>query len=156
DAPVWIVISAPIDQRHLLVFPQRGAHRLVGGNEFALAMGNGQLQGPKPGRPNAMARPWLQVHPSIDGSSGIVRRRCRRLSARVAADRTGQQIGLHKYLESIADANDRLAALEKLADRLAQVMGDLIGKYATRGDVVAVAEASGDRENLKVGQRRRR
>src|SRR5208282_5105469 len=79
----------------------------------------------------------------------VVIRQRRRLSC-PSAQRTRQQIGLNQNLKSIADSNDRLAAIDEFPHRLTKVMNDLVRQDLPRGNVIAVTETSGKREYLEL------
>src|SRR5205823_14680392 len=107
-------------------------------------MSDGQFQRLQIRRPDAMAFARLQANPAIDESPAIIAgERCR--LPNTTSDRAWQQIGLDQHLKAIADPDDRLAGAQKFIKRLAQVMHDLIGKDFSRGDVIAITEATRDR-----------
>ena len=60
--------------------------------------------------------------------------------------------GLDQDLKAVADADDQLAGVAEFAERVGQVVLDLVAEDPAGGDVVAVAEPAGEAENLKLGQ----
>lgn len=54
-----------------------------------------------------------------------------------------------EHLEAVADTHDESAAIDESREGVAQTVADLVGEDATAGDVVAVAEAAGDRDDLE-------
>jgi hypothetical protein len=64
------------------------------------------------------------------------------------AEGARQQLRLDQHLEPVADADHRPARLDEAAQRVRQVVRDLVGEDAPGGDVVAIAEAAGDGEQL--------
>ena len=63
-----------------------------------------------------------------------------------------QQVGLDQDLEAVADAEDQLAGVAERLQCVGQMMADLVAEDAAGGDVVAVAEAAGEAEDLEVGE----
>ena len=50
----------------------------------------------------------------------------------------------------IADADNRFSRSHKFVDDIAQMVGDLIRQDFSRGNIVAVAEAPGKRQDLEI------
>ena len=69
----------------------------------------------------------------------------------VVAERSGQQPGCGEHLESVADADQRAAVGDEVAQRVAEPEREVEGQHAAGAERVAVAEAAGDH-----GQCRRR
>jgi hypothetical protein len=110
----------------------------VGDRQFDLAQSRG---------PNAFVADGPQLDPLANEPPAIVVRERRRLT-HLAADVAGQQVGLDQHLKAVANADHRLLGVDELAQRLAQVVGDLVGEDLASGNVVAVAEPAGDGEDL--------
>ena len=68
---------------------------------------------------------------------------------RLALVVVGQQdAGTDQNLKAVADAEDQFAGRLELDQRFLQVMANLIAEDSSRRDVVAVAEAAGQAEDL--------
>jgi len=68
------------------------------------------------------------------------------------AGRAGQEAALDEHLEPVADAQDQPVGGQELLDHVGQVMDQLVGEDFAGGDVVAVTETTGDRQNLVIRQ----
>ena len=112
-------------------------------------MSDGQFNMPDALCPDAPAARRIEMHPAIDEPpAGVVGQRAGLSLA--AADGAGEQIGFHQDLKPIADADDRFSGLNKQAQWLGQMMPHLIGQNSPGGDVIAVAETTGNRQELKL------
>lgn len=85
-----------------------------------------------------------QSHPAVFVSAGCVQGQGRANAAVVAR----QKAHADENLEAVADPEDESAALDEGAELVAEMMIELIRKELAAGDVVAVAEAAGDGEEL--------
>jgi hypothetical protein len=70
----------------------------------------------------------------------------------LARERAGKQVGLYQDLKSVADSDDRFAGVDEAANGITEVVDDLIGEDFAGGDVVAVAEAAGENEDLTIAE----
>ena len=59
-----------------------------------------------------------------------------------------QEARFQQNLKTVADAQHQFAGVTKVLKRLDQVVANLAGDDASGGDVVAVAEAAGQAQNL--------
>ncbi len=140
-----------VEQRDLPVVPHGPADIFSGGDELSLAVGNGQIHRFDPLGPDAFARPgwWSKMNPAIDKSAAVVVGEGRGLTG-LAGERAGQDIGLDKDLKPVADADHRFARCHEISKHVTEMIGDLIGQNSAGGDVVAVTEAAGEGEYLKI------
>jgi hypothetical protein len=127
------------------------ADSFVGGDEFTLAMGDGEVDGAQAFGPDTFAFAGKQMNPAIDKSTGVIVGQSGGLAG-LAGEGAREEVGLNQNLESIADSDDWFAGFDEAANGLAEVMDDLIGEDFPGGDVVAVAEAAGESEDLAVGE----
>ena len=74
------------------------------------------------------------------------------VAAGPAASFGQEQLRLQQDLKAVADAEDQLAGVAERGERVGQVMPNLIAEDAAGGDVVAVAEAAGEAEDLELGE----
>src|SRR5207248_752698 len=136
-----------------ILIPESRSDRLVRGNEFAFAVRHRKLQRfIESFRPDALSAGGFQRNPAVDESARVVVGERAGLAAS-SRDGAGQKVSLDQHLKAVADSDDRLARVDEVANRVAQVMHDLVGEDATCGDVVAVTESAGDGENLKLFHR---
>ncbi len=63
-----------------------------------------------------------------------------------------QQSRLHQHLKAVANAEHQLAGGAKLLERIGQLEPQLVPQNAARGDVIAIAEAAGKTEDLKLAE----
>jgi hypothetical protein len=59
-----------------------------------------------------------------------------------------QQVGFQEHLKAIANAEDQLLIVAKLAERLGHMMQHGVAQYAACGNVIAIAKTAGYAENL--------
>ena len=94
----------------------------------------------------AVRRSRPQVDPSVLKAAAVVLRQCR---LRFAVCEAGQQPRLHDDLKAVAYAKDQLAFGNKAPYFVSHSKANLIGQQLARGNVIAVAEPSGYRQNLR-------
>ena len=129
-----------------------GEPSVIGADEFTFAVRDREFHRIDAGRPDAFVRARCDMHPAAEEPAAIVVGQCAALASH-SPDTAGQQIRFDEHLKSVADPQDRLAGRDELVERLGEAMGDSIGENAAGGDVVAVAESAGNREQLVIVQR---
>jgi len=63
-----------------------------------------------------------------------------------------QQSGFEDGLEAIADAEDQFVGREELTDGIVELSAKLAGEDNSGSEVITVAEAAGNAEDLKIGE----
>ena len=89
------------------------------------------------------------MHPAILELAALVERQ---RGDRLVGSIGQEHAALDQNLKAVADAQDQLAGGFEGLQRIAQVMAHLVAEDAAGTDVVAVAEAAGDAENLVLGR----
>ena len=164
DAPVGVIgeltvggrtIRSGVNERNLIVVPKLLPHAVIYRHELAFPMSDRQFHRSQPCRPDALGRSAGQVNPSIDESAAVVIGQGARHPA-ASRDVARQQVRLHQHLKSVADPDDRLSRRDELGQGIAKMVGQLVRQDLARGDVIAVAEPAGDRQNLRLLEALRR
>jgi hypothetical protein len=135
-----------VGQWNLLLCPERFPNQVTYGYETTFTVRDGKFERfSQICGPDAAAGVWLEADPlGHETAGGIVGQR-----ARLSAG-TREQAGFDQDLKAIADADDRLAILDELTQGVGEVVNKLVGKDPAGGDVVAVAEAAGDGQELET------
>ena len=122
-------------------------------HEPALAVGDREFEPIHALQEHATTRHRPQMNPAIDEHAGRVVGEACPGSAR---SRIGEQEArLQEHLKAVADAEDEAAAIAKCREAVGEPRPQFQRKDPSAGDVVAVGEAAGDAEDLKVvGERR--
>ena len=142
-------VGGGVGERDLSVVPEGLTDDVVGGDELAFAVSDGEIDGfVEVGGPDASAGLRLEAHPLGGEAVGVVVGKRAGLS-RAAGDGAGEQAGFDQDLESVADTNGGFSFFDKSAQDVAEVVDELVGEDFSGGDVVAVAEPAGDGEQLE-------
>ena len=127
---------------------------IVGKADLSLGMGNRQINPLVGIDKDAFIRTRLEIDPAvlkltgiIDGDRGLLER-----AVRIAVRQGREESGFYQDLETVADPKDELVGVDEFLDRSAEVMNQLIGEDNAGGDIVAITESAGDREDLIVGE----
>jgi hypothetical protein len=133
--------------------PEGLLDRFVGRDEFAFAVGDGEVDGAEIFGPDTFVAAVVfrgdEMDPSIDESATVVVGEGGDL-ARSAGEGAGEEIGFNQDLKSVADADDGFAGFDETAEGVAEVVDELVGEDFAGGDVVAVAESAGEGEDFKL------
>ena len=99
-----------------------------------------------------MARHRLQMRPAgLESTGGIVSQS----RERPVLVRRNEQAGFEQYLEAVADADDQLLGVAKLAEGVAEKGGQFNGQDLAGGNIVAVGEPAGDRQDVEFAEQLR-
>ena len=115
-----------VNQRDLIVVPKPAPDRFIGRYEFSFTVRDGRST--LPGRPSRCI--WCcaaDTNPAIDKSAAIIVRQRAGLPG-ISGDTSGQEIGLHQNLKTVANADDRFTRRDEIVKRIVQVMRNLIGE----------------------------
>lgn len=115
---------------------------------LALSMGHGEHERRFRIEKHTRWRRGPHGNPTILVSTGVVQRE----GARHAAVAAGKQPHADEDLKAVADSQNGAAAGDELAKVVTQVVDELVAEDFSAGDVIAITEAAGDGEDLKLGE----
>lgn len=115
-------------------------------NDLAFAMCDREPEGLAAFQKRTVVGVSADGDPAVFVTAGVVeheRRTCRTVCA-------GKHAHAHENLEAVADAEQKSAAIDEGAERVAEMVRELAAEDFPTGDVVAVTEAAGDGEDLII------
>lgn len=135
-----------VTQHHLARLDQSLENPFLAANEIPLAVRDRQVQPLVALEERTLARRRLQVNPPIlELAVAVVRQRRDRPIVNVGGR---DQARLEQALKAIANAQDQAFLVAEFAQDAAEEMLQLDSKDFSRGNVIAVGEAAGNRHNL--------
>jgi len=144
----------PVGQCNLTVFTQPVNHVRIAKNEASFAMGHRRPQVPRASfamlsgaiEKSALIRLDTQMDPAILKLSGdVLYQRCSLVPLPPRKNTETNQ-----DLESVADADDKLALIYKRVQVIGQPGAQLVGQHRTRAKVISVRESPRDRKNVEI------
>src|SRR5262245_52332270 len=114
-------------------------------DKVALAVGHRQMKPIVAFQEGALAGVGLQVNPTILKLAGSVPGQGGERPILIGRQ---DQPGPQESLEAVANAEDELVGVTKLAEGIPEEMAELVAEDLARGHIVAVSETSGNDEDL--------
>ena len=118
-------------------------------DEVAFAVSDRQFQGGAVLQEDAFSGAGLEIDPAVLEFAGFVVGQCGERAVVIGGQ---DQAGFEEGLEAVADAEDKFFPGPELPQLLAQEVPQLIAQNFSGGHIVAVGEAAGNDQDLKIVQ----
>ena len=147
------VVTGVILQSNLPLFIELGQDATITCDESSFAMRDGEFKIRQALRPDTAGVVWhAEFHPAVDESAGVIVCQCAALLAQCFGGDGREQPHLDQHLKAVADAEDKRAVVDGLAESFEQVAFHAVGEDAAGRNVIPITEPAGQRDNVSQEQ----
>ena len=140
-----------IPQVKLSVRIQLLQHVVRAGDELSFGMSDGKVQRFKSACKGALVASNSQVDPAVFKPTRLIpSERCGRADLSIVVEQDAGRFD--QDLKAVANSENQFSSGFKFGQLFGEVVANLVAQYASRRKIVAIAEAAGDDEDLKLAK----